>query len=67
MGGVASKPWRSKQAEQALAGKPANEDSFNAAAEAALHGAKPQKYNAFKIELAKRTLVHALKQTAQLA
>jgi xanthine dehydrogenase YagS FAD-binding subunit len=67
MGGVASKPWRSREAEQALAGKPANEDSFNAAAEAALHGAKPRKYNAFKIELAKRTLVYALKQTAQLA
>jgi xanthine dehydrogenase YagS FAD-binding subunit len=67
MGGIASKPWRSKEAEQALAGKPANDDSFNAAAEAALAGAKPQKYNAFKIELAKRTLVHALQHTAKLA
>ena len=66
-GGIASKPWRSKEAEQALAGKPANDDSFHAAAEAALAGAKPQKYNAFKIELAKRTLVHALQHTAQMA
>jgi len=67
LGGIATKPWRSKEAEQSLAGKAANDDSFNAAAEAALQGAKPQKYNAFKIELAKRTLIHALKHTAQMA
>lgn len=60
LGGVATKPWRSREAEGALAGKPATEATFRAAADAALAGAKPQRDNAFKIELAKRTLVRAL-------
>jgi xanthine dehydrogenase YagS FAD-binding subunit len=60
LGGVATKPWRSKEAERALAGKPATAASFRAAAEVALHGAVPRGENAYKIELAKRTLVRAL-------
>src|SRR5947207_1328004 len=53
LGGVATKPWRSHEAEQALTGAPANADTFRAAAEAALKSAKALRYNAFKIELAK--------------
>ncbi|HEY2882032.1 MAG TPA: xanthine dehydrogenase family protein subunit M [Pirellulales bacterium] len=60
LGGVGTKPWRCPQAEAALTGQPANEVNFRKAAEAALRGAKPQSENAFKIELAKRCLVHAL-------
>ena len=67
LGGVGTKPWRSKEAEQALEGKEANEENFRAAAEAALHDAKPQRDNAFKVELAKRTLTRALKVVAQSA
>jgi len=63
LGGVGTKPWRSPEAEAALTGKPANADSFRQAAEAALRDARPQSENEFKIELAKRCLVHAL-QTA---
>jgi xanthine dehydrogenase YagS FAD-binding subunit len=61
MGGVGTKPWRSHEAEAALMGKPANAAAFKAAAEAALVKAKPQKDNAFKVELAKRCLVRSLK------
>ncbi|HWX11980.1 MAG TPA: xanthine dehydrogenase family protein subunit M [Trinickia sp.] len=61
LGGVGTKPWRSPEAEAALTGQPANEANFRKAAEAALRGAKPQSENGFKIELAKRCLVHALK------
>ena len=66
LGGIATLPWRSTEAEKALAGKPAADESYTAAAQAALAGAKPQKFNAFKIELAQRTLVRALQQTAAL-
>src|SRR5438105_8777713 len=59
LGGVGTKPWRSPEAEAALAGKPANQANFRKAAEAALRDAKPQSENAFKIELAKRCLTHA--------
>jgi xanthine dehydrogenase YagS FAD-binding subunit len=61
MGGVGTKPWRSHEAEAALESKPANVEHFRKAAEAALAGAKPHKDNAFKIELAKRCVVRALK------
>ncbi len=67
LGGIGTKPWRSKEAEQALEGKEASEQNFRQAAEAALRGAKPQRDNAFKIELAKRTLVRALKVVSQAA
>ncbi|WP_158829796.1 FAD binding domain-containing protein [Mucilaginibacter lacusdianchii] len=60
LGGVGTKPWRSIAAEQALIGKPANRATYQAAAQAALKGAKAYKDNGFKIELAKRTLVQAL-------
>ena len=60
LGGVAHKPWRSEAAEEKLVGEPANEATFKAAAEAAMKHAKGYKYNNFKIELAKRTIVRAL-------
>jgi xanthine dehydrogenase YagS FAD-binding subunit len=67
MGGVGAIPWRSQEAERVLTGKPTSSANFLAAANAALHDAKPQSENAFKVDLAKRCLVHALKQTAQVA
>jgi xanthine dehydrogenase YagS FAD-binding subunit len=60
-GGVGTKPWRSPEAEAALVGRPANHATFRTAAETALRDAKPQSENAFKIELAKRCLTHALR------
>jgi xanthine dehydrogenase YagS FAD-binding subunit len=63
LGGVGTKPWRSREAENELTGKPASAANFRRAAEAALGGAKAQSENGFKIELAKRCLAHAL-QTA---
>ena len=64
LGGVGAKPWRSPEAEAALAGKPASAANFRQAAEAALRNAKPQSENKFKIELAKRCLMHALQMAA---
>lgn len=61
LGGVATKPWRSHEAEAVLAGRPANDANFRKAAEAALRRAKPQSENGFKIELARRCLTHALR------
>jgi xanthine dehydrogenase YagS FAD-binding subunit len=65
LGGVAHKPWRSETAEALLAGKPANEANFRAAAEEALRGARTFRDNAFKIELANRTIVRAFTLAAQ--
>lgn len=60
LGGIATKPWRSSEAERALIGKSATEQTFRAAADAALATARPHKDNAFKVTLAKRALVRAL-------
>jgi len=62
LGGVGTKPWRSTEAEHVLVGRRVNAATFRAAADAALAGAKPQKDNAFKVALAKRTLERALMQ-----
>ena len=67
LGGVGTKPWRSTDAENELNDQPATETVFRKAAEAALRGAKPQSQNGFKVELAKRCLVHALKLATQSA
>ncbi|HEY0513084.1 MAG TPA: xanthine dehydrogenase family protein subunit M [Thermoanaerobaculia bacterium] len=65
LGGIATKPWRSREAEQALTGAKAEEATYRTAAEAALRGARAQKDNGFKIELAKRTLARALATAAE--
>jgi xanthine dehydrogenase YagS FAD-binding subunit len=66
LGGVAHKPWRSGEAEAALAGAPASEESFRRAAEAALKNAKPLAHNAYKVELGKRAIARALMRAARL-
>jgi xanthine dehydrogenase YagS FAD-binding subunit len=65
LGGVATKPWRSPEAEAVLAGKPLSPALFRQAAEAALAGAKPRMDNTFKVELAKRTIVRALEEVTR--
>src|SRR6266850_2273273 len=65
LGGVGTKPWRSTEAEEVLAGQPVGEPAFRRAADVALRDARPQSQNGFKVELARRCLVHALKEAAR--
>jgi xanthine dehydrogenase YagS FAD-binding subunit len=60
LGGVASKPWRAREAEQILVGARPNMALFQRAANAALADAKPSGDNAFKIALACRVVMRAL-------
>jgi len=60
LGGLGTIPWRSREAEAELMGKPATREQFVRAAEAAVKDAKPRSENGFKVELAKRCVVHAL-------
>ena len=66
LGSVAHKPWRSREAEAALAGKPASEESFRQAAELTLQDAKPLAHNGYKVELGKRAIVRALMRASKL-
>jgi xanthine dehydrogenase YagS FAD-binding subunit len=67
LGGVGTKPWRSREAEAALLHRSADVATFRHAAEAALHDAHPQSENGFKVELAKRCITHALTLATQSA
>jgi xanthine dehydrogenase YagS FAD-binding subunit len=51
LGQVATIPWRSEPAERALAGKPLNAASAEAAGKAAVEGAQPMTDNGYKVEL----------------
>ncbi|MFN0139210.1 MAG: FAD binding domain-containing protein, partial [Pyrinomonadaceae bacterium] len=61
LGGVAHKPWRCVEAEAFLNGKTATDENFKQTAELALKDAKPLSQNAYKITLAKRAIIRALR------
>ncbi len=64
LGAVAPVPWRSRPAEQALAGKPLNEQTALAAAEAAVTEAQPMSGNAYKVQIARTAVKRAILQAA---
>ena len=65
LGGVATKPWRSHEAEAVLKGANLTEATFNEAAKAAVQNAVTHQHNGFKVELIQRTIVMALKTMAE--
>jgi xanthine dehydrogenase YagS FAD-binding subunit len=66
LGGVAPKPWRIPAAEEGLRGKTANAEAFQAAADLLVKDARPHRYNGFKVELARRSVVRALTVATQV-
>ncbi|ATB38689.1 aromatic aldehyde oxidoreductase FAD-binding subunit [Cystobacter fuscus] len=60
LGGVATRPWRSPEAESVLLGQFLTEDVARRAGQAAFAAAKPGRQNAFKVELGARTVTDAL-------
>jgi xanthine dehydrogenase YagS FAD-binding subunit len=63
-GGLAHKPWRAFAAEGVLRGSAANEEAFRSAADTELAQAEPLRDNAYKIDLARNTLVRTLVELA---
>jgi xanthine dehydrogenase YagS FAD-binding subunit len=66
LGAVAPVPWRSRPAEEALAGKPLNEQTAIAAGEAAVSEARPMSGNVYKVQIAKTAVKRAIMQAAGL-
>ncbi|MFD5264838.1 FAD binding domain-containing protein [Streptomyces sp. NPDC058335] len=62
LGGVATKPWRAHIAEELLLGAEATDETFARAAAAELAPAVALPDNAFKIDLAQRTVVAVLRK-----
>ncbi len=65
LGGVAHKPWRAGAAEQRLIGRTLDQGTIDAAAQAAIGGAKPLPGNAFKVPLARNAVARALQTAAE--
>ena len=64
LGGVAPKPWRSPRAEQMIAGRRVEPDTFRIAAENALVGAEPLSENGYKIPLTRGLIARAFTKLA---
>jgi xanthine dehydrogenase YagS FAD-binding subunit len=60
LGGVATVPWRARDAERILDGAAPSPDLFRRAAEAAFAAAATTPQNAFKVDLAQRAIVRVL-------
>jgi xanthine dehydrogenase YagS FAD-binding subunit len=66
LGGVATMPWRAREAEALLKGQKFDDTLAQRVAEAAFAGATARKHNAFKIALGKRVVARALHQAATM-
>jgi len=66
LGGVATVPWRAREAEQALIGRAPDEATCQLAADIAFSGARPYQHNGFKAALGRQTIVRALLQAAKM-
>lgn len=66
LGGVATTPWRAREAEAVLAGQVLDEATASRAADAAFRDARTHGENGFKPELGRRTLVRALLEARQM-
>ncbi|MFC3077806.1 FAD binding domain-containing protein [Phenylobacterium terrae] len=60
LGGVAARPWRARETEARLQGRPVTYEGALAAGRAAFAGARPGAHNGFKIELGARTIADAV-------
>jgi len=60
LGGVATRPWRARDAEQSLIGQRLTPDLARTAGEIAFRSARAGRFNGFRIELGIRTVADAL-------
>jgi xanthine dehydrogenase YagS FAD-binding subunit len=66
LGGVATKPWRARAAEDVLKGKRITDETVREAADLAFSTAVTHGGNSYKPELGRRVLARALLQTARM-
>ncbi|MFJ8504351.1 FAD binding domain-containing protein [Streptomyces avermitilis] len=66
-GAVASRPWRAREAERALTGRPASAEAFAAAADAELSAAEVLQHNGYKVPLLRNLVVAVLTELTEEA
>lgn len=67
LGGVATRPWRAREAERMLLGQRLDLATALAAGHAAFAGARVGRHNAFRVDLGARTVADALSTAARRA
>jgi xanthine dehydrogenase YagS FAD-binding subunit len=63
--GVAPHPWHLKQVEDAIAGKPANEETADMAGNMAIKGAVPLRFNGYKLPLMRNLVKRSIRGTME--
>ncbi|OAF01792.1 FAD-binding molybdopterin dehydrogenase [Bradyrhizobium centrolobii] len=66
LGGVATVPWRAREAEALLKGRKFDDELARRVADAAFAEARGRRHNSFKIALGKRVVTHALQQAVTM-
>jgi xanthine dehydrogenase YagS FAD-binding subunit len=66
LGGVATLPWRAREAESLLRGQKFDDALVQSVADLAFAGATARRHNEFKIALGKRVVARALHQAATM-
>ncbi|MGV7215545.1 FAD binding domain-containing protein [Bradyrhizobium sp. UFLA05-112] len=66
LGGVATVPWRAREAEALVKGQRFDDGLAQRAAEAAFADARSRRYNTFKIALGRRVVARALQQAVTM-
>ncbi len=66
LGGVATVPWRAREAEALLKGQTFDDDLAQRVADAAFADARGRRHNSFKIALGKRVVARALQQAVTM-
>ena len=66
LGGVATVPWRAREAEAVLKGQKLDDGLVGRAAEVAFAGASGRQHNSFKIALGRQVVARALQQAATM-
>ena len=61
LNGVAAHPWRLSQVEEAVTGKPVNEETAEMAGKMAIEGAVPLRYNGYKVLLMRNLVKRAIR------
>jgi CO/xanthine dehydrogenase FAD-binding subunit len=64
LGGVGTRPWRCRDAENQLRGSKIGPEVLRQAARTALRGARPTAMNAFKVQMAERAIERVLGELA---
>jgi len=63
--GVAPHPWHLKQVEDAITGKPANEETADMAGNMAIKGAVPLRFNGYKLPLMRNLVKRSIRGTME--